>query len=513
MYRKGAIRSTRSLNAAIEDETKVNLTIPTGAAYQQETLPCSPLNFKPVRIIRRYHSFPNNTGTRGNRKYSSSSFNSSCNHESIATATEKASATKIIPTATKSTALATSRDIESSKPVEDIKKLSQEQQQKENWFNIWYKIILSLWISILFVTFFYTNEIDDVYINDITNSTATQNENRITFIVDPKHQHLADKNEQLKGKIEKNRAFERKMEKEVNDLQQEVMKSKRFEIEVLKQTEEDKEEKLKMQQRIQAFSKKLLIEKYGIGPHYVEMQVDFDPAAKEDQLSKQNTNTGDRVILELAPIDLMPHSVYFFLEQVHNKLYDGFSFHINADHVIQAGPKPNFSHLEHLALPSSSSSTISNDDTLPPPSSSQQHQNTVGDNKGLIHSKVVTKESNLYEISDKIFSNFINSGLKSVLFAEYSPKFPHQEMTLGFAGGSFNFYISMEDNSKAHGPVTDDKREQYSDGEPCFAKVVSGFDTLKRIQQLENHHGSVILKNNVAIRSMRIVQIDSSIFR
>lgn len=508
MYRKGAIRaanSPKSLNAATEDETKSSLTIPIGAAYQQETLPCSPKNYKPIRIIRN-HSFPNSTcaSTISNRKCSNASFNSSCNHESITTATEKAPATKTIPTATKSTALATSRDLESSKPIEDIKKLSQEEQQKENWLNIWHKLILSLWISILFATLFNNNhDIDDMYINDITNSTATQNESKVTSFVDPKHQHLADKTKQLKEKVEKNRAFERKMEKKVNDLQQEVLNSKKFKGDVQKQAEDDEKEKLEMQQKIQAFSKKLLIEKYGLGPHYVEMQVDFDPASKEeDQLSKQNTDTRNRIIIKLAPIDLMPHSVYFFLEQVYNKLYDGFSFHISAEHIIQASPVPNFSHYEHL--PPSSSFT-----KTPPPlsssSSSQQHHITVGDNTALINSIGTTNEVNLYKKSDQVFSNFINSGLKSVLFAEYSLRFPHVPLTLGFAGGGLSFYISKEDNSRSHGPVMDEKKGRYSDGEPCFAKIVLGFDAVKKIHELENHNDSVLLKHNVAIRSMRII--------
>lgn len=142
-----------------------------------------------------------------------------------------------------------------------------------------------------------------------------------------------------------------------------------------------------------------LVLRFGPGPHYVEIDVAFDP-----EFPKANDSDGEtgRFIIEMAPVEEMPHTVYWFLEQVNRTLYDGCSFHRNAGHVIQGGPVPNF---------------------LSPP---EVHLNR----------------------------RFVEAGFQSVLFQEYSPNFPHKKYTLGFAGrpGGPDFYISMMDNSKLHGP-------------------------------------------------------------
>ena len=44
--------------------------------------------------------------------------------------------------------------------------------------------------------------------------------------------------------------------------------------------------------------------------------------------------------MQMAPLELMPHSVYMFLEMVHAGLFDGCSFILNAMHVIKAAPLP-----------------------------------------------------------------------------------------------------------------------------------------------------------------------------
>jgi hypothetical protein len=79
--------------------------------------------------------------------------------------------------------------------------------------------------------------------------------------------------------------------------------------------------------------------RFGPGPHRVEIRVQFDPASRKESETLEDTGT---IIIELAPVEELPHVVYWFLEQVHRKLYDGTSFHRNAGHVVQGGPAPNF---------------------------------------------------------------------------------------------------------------------------------------------------------------------------
>lgn len=210
------------------------------------------------------------------------------------------------------------------------------------------------------------------------------------------------------------------------------------------------ESKKKMQENIQLMSRTALLEKHGPGPHEVEMLVRFETA-------DGNTDSGF-ITLELAPIDEMPHAVYWFLEQVERKLYDGCSFHRNPGHVIQGGPVPNFL-------------SGANDPPLE--------------------------------------QRFQDSGFDSILFQEYSPNFPHQKYTAGYSGrpGGPNFYISTKDNTVVHGPGG---QQDGAEADPCFAKVVHGFDTVDRMHQIpvtEDH----AMERNVAIVFMKRIRRGESV--
>jgi hypothetical protein len=98
--------------------------------------------------------------------------------------------------------------------------------------------------------------------------------------------------------------------------------------------------KERMHEMIQLISKRHLIEKYGLGPHYVEMLLSFDPASNIADSSKAEDT--DILLIQMAPIDEMPATVLWFLEQVNATIYDGCSFHRNAGHVVQGGPISNF---------------------------------------------------------------------------------------------------------------------------------------------------------------------------
>jgi cyclophilin family peptidyl-prolyl cis-trans isomerase len=145
----------------------------------------------------------------------------------------------------------------------------------------------------------------------------------------------------------------------------------------------------------------------------------------------------------MAPLDLMPHSVYTFLEMVDAKLFDGCSFILNAMNIIKAAPLPY--------------------------------------EKGS-------------SVSHKVKA-FARLGLDTVSFREYSPDFPHEQYTVGFAAdGSPSFYINTENNT-----------DQFSNtGEPCFAKIVSGFDTVEKMEN-EPVRSGMWYKKRIGIQKAMIL--------
>jgi len=161
-----------------------------------------------------------------------------------------------------------------------------------------------------------------------------------------------------------------------------------------------------LQERVKTLSQYEAVQKYGDGPHRVEIELEFPG----------DTSTSSFVV-EMAPLNLMPHSVDTFLGMVSAGLWDGCSFVMNAVHVIKAAPLP----------------TVGND-------------------------------------AREKLAAFESEGLNHVAFHEYSEDFPHEQYTLGFTGGdSPNWYINTEDNTDIHR------------GDPCFGKIVDGLNVVRRL--------------------------------
>jgi hypothetical protein len=97
-------------------------------------------------------------------------------------------------------------------------------------------------------------------------------------------------------------------------------------------------------------------------------------------------------------------------------------------------------------------------------------------------------------------------------FQEYSPKFPHVKGTVGYAGRPSGpaFYVSIQDNSKNHGPGSQQHHNPY-EADSCFGKVVEGFEdvVLKRITKMP---GEGFLKKpmHVFIDAMTIMVPDAN---
>lgn len=187
----------------------------------------------------------------------------------------------------------------------------------------------------------------------------------------------------------------------------------------------------KLKQQVGEMSKRDAIEKYGLGPHRVEIELVFPG----------HLAGPTKFVIEMAPLETMPHSVYTFLEMTSLGLLDGCSFILNALHVIKAAPLP--------------------------------FNGALSPNKA---------------------QEFVDKGLESVAFREYSQDYPHKPYTVGFAAdGTPSFYINTEDNTEIHV------------GDPCFGKIVSGLETVKRLENSPTRNG-IWFENRIGIKSAVIVQ-------
>ncbi|GKY95717.1 hypothetical protein MPSEU_000532500 [Mayamaea pseudoterrestris] len=195
-------------------------------------------------------------------------------------------------------------------------------------------------------------------------------------------------------------------------------------------------------------SRRAVLDKFGPGPHHVSIKVvlpsdnpstiTINPETQLLELPKHDPSKVRSFQVELAPLSEMPHAVHLFLEQVSHKLWDkASSFYVNHDHVMQAGPR--------------------------------------------------TREAR---------QHFTDYNLEKLAFPEYSHAFPHKQWTLGFAGrpGGPSFYINKINNEEDHGPFGQEHHALDEFADSCFAKIVSGFDTLSEIiRQTDGQHHTQIV--------------------
>ena len=170
--------------------------------------------------------------------------------------------------------------------------------------------------------------------------------------------------------------------------------------------------------------------RFGPGPHFVEFT--FVLPSDGDEIEHN-------FIVETAPLELMPHAVQLFLEQVAHKLWDNSWFYINGPHVLQAGPM------------------LEEDDSI---------------------------EEDTFEADrKKALQPFIDAGLATLAYPEYSDQFRHEKWTLGFTGrpGGPDWYINKQNNTVMHGPGGQYHHDIEEQADPCFAKVIEGFEAVEKI--------------------------------
>lgn len=179
------------------------------------------------------------------------------------------------------------------------------------------------------------------------------------------------------------------------------------------------------------------------------MEIEYPEKVPDTEPTEWTRKRGVFVI-ELAPMELMPHAVNVFLQQIHHKVWNGCSFVINAMHIMQAGP----------------------------------------------HKYV---EPGKYDANNALlFSKFQQNQLDKVAFQEYHEDYPHSAYTLGFAGrpGGPDFYINKIDNAVNHGPGGQGHHDLHEEADPCFGRIIQGKEIISQVNKVPVDHekGGLLLQ-------------------
>jgi len=195
--------------------------------------------------------------------------------------------------------------------------------------------------------------------------------------------------------------------------------------------------------KLQEVTRQLISLRYGQIPsnqnYRVEMELEFQKTIPDYSESTKYAT----LLVELAPISIIPCSVYNFLEIA--RTWKHGAFHRNAGHVLQAIARSNIT--------------------------------------------------------------------QSMPFQEYDESYPHKKGTMGYAGrpSGPEFYISIQDNTEAHGPGSQQKHNPY-EADSLFGTVIRGMEdgTVNRIHTMPGREFINDKEKWVLIRRMRILVPKSS---
>jgi len=150
-----------------------------------------------------------------------------------------------------------------------------------------------------------------------------------------------------------------------------------------------------------------------------EAEMHFGPPPYKLEFQIKINKKHHSFLVEMAPLELVPHSVNFFMQMVKTEIWDNTLF-TNNEHVIVAQLQDGLGHDKEAA--------------------------------------------------------FAELGVSTLQFPEYSDQYPHDKYTLGFGGrpGGPGFYINTVDNSAYHGPGGQGHYDLLEDADSCFAKVIEG---------------------------------------
>jgi hypothetical protein len=208
-------------------------------------------------------------------------------------------------------------------------------------------------------------------------------------------------------------------------------------------------------------------DRFGPGPHQVE--ITFATGTYEGD---NDTRARYSFVVELAPLDAVPHAIHLFLEQVEHGLLSGTWFYLNGPHILQAGPQleeedPEYEYDHTKKFDSDFKITNLDGDLL--------HVAAAKSLKAYSAAASGDEEDD-YATEDRRMTKFAQLGLDKLAFPDYSHDFPHQPWTLGYTGrpGGPDWYINKVDNTKGHGPGGQHQHALSEQGDSCFGRVVQG---------------------------------------
>mmetsp|Transcript_18500 Transcript_18500/g.33487 ORF Transcript_18500/g.33487 Transcript_18500/m.33487 type:complete len:361 (+) Transcript_18500:195-1277(+) len=197
------------------------------------------------------------------------------------------------------------------------------------------------------------------------------------------------------------------------------------------------EKSLQMTAKLQDATRELIALRYG-DFNNKNFRIKFDLEFQSTIPDFEENGKDGTLLIELAPISLIPCSVYNFLEIA--RTWKKGAFHRNAGHVLQA---------------------ISRSDIT-----------------------------------------------ASMPFQEYNKEYPHKKGTLGYAGrpSGPEFYVSIQDNSRAHGPGSQQKRNPH-EADCIIGAIIQGMEdgTVDRIHKMPGKEFMGDKKKWVLIRRMHIL--------
>ncbi|KAL3796027.1 hypothetical protein HJC23_013084 [Cyclotella cryptica] len=199
----------------------------------------------------------------------------------------------------------------------------------------------------------------------------------------------------------------------------------------------------RLTERVGQESYREAVDWFGPGPHKVEIELSYPQVPPEDHPNPRSwTRVSKWIVIEMASLDLMPHSVNMFLRQVQQKLWDGISINLKNDQKIQFGPRAD-------------------DD------------------------------------------RFLRAHSSTLFYQEYNTTYPHQQWTVGFAGrpAGPDFFINRMDNTAEFGL----KGDKHKEADPCFGRVIEGFDILEDIGNIP-HFGGAEEEGLAALYDVKIVR-------
>ncbi|KAL7518005.1 hypothetical protein ACHAWX_002871 [Stephanocyclus meneghinianus] len=152
-----------------------------------------------------------------------------------------------------------------------------------------------------------------------------------------------------------------------------------------RERDELREQIVMVYEKIQVRDRQLVLDRYGPGPHHVEVVIQLPTEIP----------TQESLVLELGPLDIMPHTIKTFLEMIEH-------------HIILVGP-------------------------------SDAHD----------------AENNQRLTERMLQQGYHPNG--ALIFKEYSDEYPHVQGTVGFTGGRSGpiFYVNLMNNAENHGALRD----------------------------------------------------------